>query len=288
FASVDGIAHEKAAIMEGLMPGGVAVLPADLPTTPILVAKAAATGAKPVLFGTADTADWQMDQVQVTDTCTIVRASHHGQPLLYKVLSPGRHFAANALATLAVADALGLDPAIAAADIGNWQPPAGRGTRERIVLDMVEETAFDLIDDAFNANPTSMAASLDVLIATQPEHGTGRIGAGRRIAILGDMLELGSTELTLHQAIARYPGLEAIDRIHCVGPRMRALWLVLPRSQRGEHTDTAVELSQHARGLIDAGDIVLVKGSKGSKVSLVVDALRKLGQGVPSKAQGEA
>jgi UDP-N-acetylmuramoyl-tripeptide--D-alanyl-D-alanine ligase len=202
--------------------------------------------------------------------------------VLYKVLSPGRHFASNGLAALAVADALGLDPVIAATDLGRWQPPAGRGTRERIVLDVVEETAFDLIDDAFNANPASMAASLEVLINATPEDGIGSKAKGRRIAILGDMLELGPTEAALHAAIARTPGLDAVDTIHCVGPRMKALHAALPRGQRGDWVETAAELVPRARHLIDAGDIILVKGSKGIKVSLMVDALRKLGQPAPS------
>jgi len=288
FDSVAGIAVEKASIIDGLEPGGTAILPADLAETKILTAKATQAGARAVLFGANPVADYRLTDVQVINDCIVVHAARHGQPLLYKVRSPGKHFAANALGALAVADALGLDPAIAATDIGNWTPPLGRGTRQRIVLDMVDETSFDLIDDAFNANPTSMAASLDVLIAAQPEHGTGRIGNGRRIAILGDMLELGATELALHRAIATHPGLSAIHRIHCVGPRMYALWLILPRDQKGEHTDTAAELAASARGMIDAGDVVLVKGSKGSKVSLVVDALRKLGQGGATDAQGEA
>ena len=102
---------------------------------------------------------------------------------------------------------------------------------------------------------------------------------GRRIAILGDMLELGATEAALHAAIADHPSLASIDLIHCVGPRMQALWLALPRAQRGEWAQSAADLVPRARSLIDAGDIVLVKGSKGIKVSLVVDALVKMGQG---------
>jgi UDP-N-acetylmuramoyl-tripeptide--D-alanyl-D-alanine ligase len=83
----------------------------------------------------------------------------------------------------------------------------------------------------------------------------------------------------LHLAIAKHPGLKDITTIHCVGPRMQALWRTLPRAQRGQWTATAPELAVQARSLVDAGDVVLVKGSKGIKVSLVVDALRKLGQG---------
>ncbi len=283
FASVEDIAVEKAAIIEGLEPGGTAVLNGDSATTPILQAKAIAAGAKVVLFGAAEQADYHLNDARILDAATVVRATTTGGPLLFKVATPGRHFALNALGALAVAQALGVDATLAACDVGRWQPPSGRGTRETILLDRVEETSFQLIDDAFNANPASMAASLDVLIAAQPQNGVGRVGAGRRIAILGDMLELGPTEAALHAAIAHHPGAEAIAVIHCVGPRMRALHKALPRGQRGEWAETAAEFAPHARHLIDAGDVVLVKGSKGSKVSLVVDALRKLGQGPIAK-----
>lgn len=278
FDSIEGIAVEKAAIFQGLVPGGAAIVPSDLEVTPLLLAAAHRAGAEITTFGTDDGADYRLVQVQIGEAATIVRATRNGVPFLYKVLSPGRHFAANGLAALAAADALGLDPVTAVNDLGRWAPPPGRGTRERILLDLVDETAFDLIDDAFNANPASMAAALDVLIAARPQDGVGRVGKGRRIAILGDMLELGATEIALHQAIARHPGLGAVSTIHCVGPRMKALWQILPKAQRGEWFETAPKLADHVRTLIDAGDILLVKGSKGIKTSLVVDACRKLGQ----------
>jgi UDP-N-acetylmuramoyl-tripeptide--D-alanyl-D-alanine ligase len=278
FASVDDIAREKAAIFDGLIPGGTAIYNADLETTPILQVAAHKAGARSISFGATNTADWQLLDARILHEATVCRAMRHGQPLLYKISSPGRHFALNALGALAAAEALGADPMIAAHDLGRWVPPAGRGQRERIMLDIVEETFFDLIDDAFNANPASMTAALDVLIAAQPTDGIGRVGGGRRIAILGDMLELGPQEAALHQAIARHPGLKAIHQIHCVGPRMRALYDALPRPQRGEWVETAAELAPRARTLVDAGDILLVKGSKGIKVSLIVDVLRKMGQ----------
>ena len=285
FENIAGIAVEKAAIFDGLRAGGVAIVPIDLEVSPILLAHAAKTAAKVLTFGADATANYRLTRVQICDAATVVQANRHGKPMLYKVMSPGRHFAANGLAALAVADALGLDPMTASADLGHWAPPPGRGTRERITLDIVEETAFDLIDDAFNANPTSMAAALDVLIAAQPQDGVGRVGKGRRIAILGDMLELGPSEAALHRAIAGHPGLDAITTIHCVGPRMRALWQALPRAQRGDWVQSAPELAIRARALMDAGDILLVKGSKGIKVSLVVDALRKLGQAAAGAAR---
>jgi UDP-N-acetylmuramoyl-tripeptide--D-alanyl-D-alanine ligase len=278
FDSIEGIAHEKASIFDGLVPGGMAVFNADIATTPILRAKALAVGARAQSFGAADGADWRLTEARIADEATVARASRGGEPILFKVSTPGRHFAMNALGALAVAEALGADPMIAAHDLGRWAPPPGRGQRERVVLDRVEETFFDLIDDAFNANPASMAAALDVLIAARPTDGIGRVGNGRRIAILGDMLELGPDEAALHAAIAAHPGLAAVAVIHCVGPRMKALHSALPRGQRGDWAETAAELAPRARQLVDAGDILLVKGSKGSKVSLMVDALRRMGQ----------
>ncbi len=287
FENIEGIAHEKAAILDGLIPHGHAILPADLSVTPILLAKAQAVGAQVASFGTAETADFRLISASIGDTATVVKAICRGSQVLYKVLSPGRHFALNGLGALAVAEALGLDPMLSVTGLGRWAPPAGRGKRERINLDIVEETSFDLIDDAFNANPASVSAALDVLIAAQPQDGVGRVGKGRRIAILGDMLELGPTEVALHQAIAAHPGLAAIDIIHCVGPLMKSLWQVLPRRQRGEWVETATDLAARPRALLDAGDILLVKGSKGIKVSLIVDALRKLGQSAPGLSSGQ-
>jgi UDP-N-acetylmuramoyl-tripeptide--D-alanyl-D-alanine ligase len=283
FDSVEGIAREKASIFDGLVPGGTAIFNADVATAPILAARAAEVGAVAVAFGTNERAEYRLIEARLCDDATVCRATRRDAALLFKVSSAGRHFALNALAALAVAEALGADPMIAAHDLGRWLPPPGRGQRERIVLDIVEETYFDLIDDAFNANPASMAAALDVLIAARPVDGIGRVGGGRRIAILGDMLELGPTEATLHAGIARHPGLDTVATIHCVGPRMRALHAALPRRQRGEWVETASDLATRVRSLVDAGDILLVKGSKGSKVSLVVDALRKMGQGTPPR-----
>jgi UDP-N-acetylmuramoyl-tripeptide--D-alanyl-D-alanine ligase len=283
FADVSAIAREKSSIIDGLRPGGTVILNGDVDTAPILMEAARKAGVRAIRFGHAPDADYRMDRVTLAPDATVVHATRSGKPVLFKVGAPGAHFAMNGLAALAVADILGCDPVIATCDLGRWAPPAGRGTRKRVITDPVDESGFDLIDDAFNANPVSLAASLDVLIAAQPEDGIGRIGAGRRIAVLGDMLELGLTEHALHAAIAAHPGLDRISVVHCVGPRMKSLWQALPRRQRGEWVETAPELALRARSLIDAGDIILVKGSKGIKVSLVVDALRKLGQASSQK-----
>ncbi|MCX7645155.1 MAG: UDP-N-acetylmuramoyl-tripeptide--D-alanyl-D-alanine ligase [Rhodobacteraceae bacterium] len=285
FDSVAGIAHEKASILEGLRPGGVAILNRDIETWPILKAKAEAVGARIVTFGESAGADWRLVSAELAGDMTVVRARSPRGEVLVRVMSSGRHFGLNALAVLAVAEAFGLDPAVAACDMGLWRPVAGRGMRERLVMDVVDDhLTFDLFDDAYNANPASVAAALDMLAAAAPRDGVGRIGRGRRIAILGDMLELGPTERELHAALARHPAMASVALVHCVGPLMRALHEALPASQRGEWHETAEGLAARAHTLIDAGDVVLVKGSKASRVSLVVEAIRRLGH--PAQNEG--
>ncbi|MFX0545552.1 UDP-N-acetylmuramoyl-tripeptide--D-alanyl-D-alanine ligase [Roseovarius sp. S1116L3] len=275
FDNIEGIAREKAAIFEGLEPGGTAIINADLPTTPILVEAAKRAGARIVPFGIASDM-YHLDDVSLANDRTIVRANLGGAPVIFKISSAGRHFAMNGLGVLAACDALGADTGLAAPDLARWQPPAGRGTREVLELDSGdEEWTLDLIDDAFNANPTSMAAALEVLAASTPRDNIGRIAKGRRIAILGDMLELGEGEAEMHRALVELPHIGALTTVHCVGPRMRALWKALPRAQRGRWHETAEELALKVHGVIDAGDVLLIKGSKGSKVSVIVDALRK-------------
>ena len=277
FENVSGIAVEKSAIIDGLVSGGIAVLNGDIPTTGILQEKAAACGAKQVLFGMHG-ADWQATDVRLTGDATVVCAAHAGTEYLFKLDLPSRHFAMNAVGVLAVVDALGADVGQASRDIAKWAPPDGRGTREVVVLDAaVPGDTLDLIDDAFNANPTSMTASLEVLAAASPRDNVGLIIKGRRIAVLGDMLELGPSEHEMHRAIAHDKFLQSLDIVHCVGQRMQHLHHALPEGQRGEWTVDAVEMTAQIGRLLDAGDVVLVKGSKGSKVSLVVDAIRKLG-----------
>ncbi len=286
FDDLSGIAVEKACIMDGLEPSGVAVLNGDVDTTQILQDHADRLGATKVMFG-ENGRDWAVQDVQIKGDVTVITARHGSNDYLFKLSVPGRHFAINAVGVLAVAEALGADPVAASLDIAGWVPPAGRGTREIIDIDMAKDgESLELLDDAFNANPTSLAASLEVLASSTPADNVGRTVKGRRIAILGDMLELGPQEAKMHAQMAENAHLQRLDLIHCAGPLMRHLWEALPEGQRGEWRETSAELTQIANRLVDAGDVVLVKGSKGSKVSLVVDAIRKLGHRRSDKDEG--
>jgi UDP-N-acetylmuramoyl-tripeptide--D-alanyl-D-alanine ligase len=280
FDNIAGIAIEKASIFEGVRPGGVAVINADIEHAAILMAKAVDCRLREMEFGTHGFQFKLMD-VSVQAETTVVQADADGTPLLFKIATPGRHFAMNALGALAVVKALGADLALAAQSLGRWQPYQGRGVRERIYLDLVDtHMTLDLIDDSYNANPTSMAAALEVLAASEVTHDIGRVSKGRRIAFLGDMKELGPDAVALHAGLAHLDAVKSLDVVHCVGPLMRALYDLLPEHQRGDWTETSAEMLQGLRQKLDSGDVVLAKGSLSMKLGSIVDAIRKMGHPV--------
>ncbi|CUX80258.1 MAG: UDP-N-acetylmuramoyl-tripeptide--D-alanyl-D-alanine ligase MurF [Roseibaca calidilacus] len=267
--SLEAIAQEKASIFAGLEPGGTAIFPAELPTSSILERTARTHASTCLPMGKGDL-PLHLHDIRQTETALVLRAKVGQMAVAVRLINSGAHAASNALACLGVAHALGLDLARAAFALGRWQPPAGRGLRQTILLDPIEEASFTLIDDAFNANPASMAAALALLAQTNPADG------GRRVAILGDMLELGPDEQAMHAALAEDPSMADIRLVHCVGARMAALHAALPLRQRGRRVPNAEALLDHVHTLVAPGDVVLVKGSKGSHVSRVVDALRGL------------
>jgi UDP-N-acetylmuramoyl-tripeptide--D-alanyl-D-alanine ligase len=146
------------------------------------------------------------------------------------------------------------------------------------VLDPVEShLSLELIDDSYNANPNSAGAAIEVLAAASVQNGLGRMSRGRRIAVLGDMKELGATEAAMHKGLADLPALKQIDRVFCVGPLMQHLFDALPDPQKGHWTNDSSEMAAALPGFLDAGDVVLVKGSLSMKLALVVDAIHKMG-----------
>jgi UDP-N-acetylmuramoyl-tripeptide--D-alanyl-D-alanine ligase len=273
FENVQGIAREKAAIFEGLTKNGTAIINGDLEVTDILQDLA---GGRAQTFGTSDTADWHLIDAVTADDCVACQACHDDQTILFKVGAPGGHFAMNGLASLAVVDAVGADLARAAIALADWHPPAGRGQRHFVRLDPARpEVGIDLFDDAYNANPASVGAALNVIASAMPPG-----PKGQRVVLLGDMKELGPTEIQLHVGLVDHPAMDSIDQVHCVGPLMRHLHEALPADKRGEWSATSAELAAQARNLVQAGDVVMAKGSLSMKMALIVDAVRKLGQSV--------
>lgn len=280
FESIEDIAEEKASIFQGLRSEGVAVVNGDVPTAPILRKAAARAAARVESFG-CKTGGYRLTGLSLTPDITLCRAEIHGEDVPFKLTAPGKHLALNGLGALAAAQAAGADLGLAVCDLGRWRPCAGRGARARLIMDPVEtQLSFDLIDDSYNANPASMAAALDVLAMQEPRKGLGRKRLGRRIAILGDMLELGADASDRHAGLAGLASIEAVHVVHAVGPLMKALWSALPPQKRGCWTETAREMAAKATRLIDAGDVVMVKGSLGIGMGCIVDAVRKLGQAI--------
>ncbi|MEJ6640572.1 MAG: UDP-N-acetylmuramoyl-tripeptide--D-alanyl-D-alanine ligase, partial [Octadecabacter sp.] len=238
FDDITGIAREKASIIDGLVTGGIAVLNADTETSATLQNYAARSEVTQVLFGQMSRT-WRLDHVALSEGQTLVQADTPQGPLMFKLSTAGRHFAMNGLGILAAVDALGADPVQAAMDLGHWAPPEGRGTHETVTIDPAHEGEdLILLDDAFNANPTSLAAALEVLASYTPRDNVGRVVKGRRVAILGDMLELGADEAAMHAEVAKDPSIPAVHLIHCAGPRMRHLFEALPEDQRGIWAET--------------------------------------------------
>jgi UDP-N-acetylmuramoyl-tripeptide--D-alanyl-D-alanine ligase len=280
FDNVAAIAREKAAIMEGLEPGGTAVLNADIAEAPVLAEVAQGLGVSQVWFG-ADAAEYKLLGTQICGEETLAEVQCGAARLQLHIQSLGAHFAMNALGALAAVAAAGADPLRAARVLSLWSPVKGRGARVEITLP--EGGKLLILDDSYNANPTSMAAALEVLAAT-PLPGAGSVagaqtGRGRKIAYLGDMAELGPKEVALHAGLADLVALDAIDEIHCIGPLMAHLHSALPQAKRGKAYATAAQVVPDLASQLGCGDIVLAKGSLSVGLAKVVDGIRELGHG---------
>jgi UDP-N-acetylmuramoyl-tripeptide--D-alanyl-D-alanine ligase len=267
FGSLEKIADAKAEIFLGLEPAGIAVLNRDNGQFARLEAAAMAAGvSRIVCFGEHADAEARLLRVSLQPDSSTVEARILGQNVTYKLGAPGRHLVSNSLAVLAAAALVGADLALAALALGNLQPAAGRGARA--TLRVPGGTAL-LIDESYNANPASMAAAIALL-------GQAPVGArGRRIAVLGDMLELGPSGAELHRALAAPLAAANIDLVFCAGPLMRSLWQALPSSRRGGYAETAAALEPAVLDAVHNGDAVMVKGSLGSKMGPIVKALER-------------
>lgn len=264
--SIEAIADEKASIYGGLEPGGTAVINRDNDQFDRMLAVAEASPAgRIVTFGEHAQADVRLTRLIARADMSVVEADVHGTPVTYRLGSPGRHVALNSLGVLATALALGADLALCALAFAEVTPPSGRGAQVRLPAPGGEIT---LLDESYNANPASMRAAFDVL-------GQTPVGLrGRRIVVLGDMLELGPEGPAMHAALA--PAIEEarIDVVFAAGPLMKSLWQVLPLEKRGHWAPTAEDLAGVVTGALRAGDVVTVKGSNGSRTHAIVAALR--------------
>jgi UDP-N-acetylmuramoyl-tripeptide--D-alanyl-D-alanine ligase len=307
-----GVARAKAEIFEGLEPAGLAILNADNKWFDLLAETARAHGARVVSFGTGEGCDARLLGFEVGDgpstafggppphlrwggsraaaslsspcngegdreavegpSGAVITATLHGQALRFPIAQTGAHWGLNSLATLLAVEALGAPVEVAIQALAAFAPLGGRGAEHRLALQGGEAI---LIDESYNANPMSMAAALRTL---------GARPAARRIAILTDMLELAEPE-AVHAALAEPIAAAGVDRVFLAGPMMRALWDVLPPIRRGAWRETAAEIVPEVLAVIKPGDVVMVKGSNGSRASLVVQALLDAGASAHRKAE---
>ncbi|MBS0641097.1 MAG: UDP-N-acetylmuramoyl-tripeptide--D-alanyl-D-alanine ligase [Acetobacteraceae bacterium] len=256
--SIEAIADEKASIMQGLEPGGTAVLPLDSPLFPRL--RTAAGDARIVTFGADTAADVRLLDVEPDADGSHLRVTVLGRDLVLRLNAPGRHMAMNALAALATVVALGLDPVEALPALEAFRPVAGRGVRRSLT---VRGEPVLLLDESYNGNGASIRAALEVL-RLQP--------ASRRVAVLGDMLELGAEGPREHAALAEAVVASA-DVLYTCGKLMRHLHKAVPARLRGAHAADSAALAPVVAAAITGGDAVLVKGSLGSRMKKVVEAI---------------
>jgi UDP-N-acetylmuramoyl-tripeptide--D-alanyl-D-alanine ligase len=279
FASVAEIADAKAEIFLGLESDGTAVINRDNPHFARLRRRAEQAGVRNVVsFGEHPGAEARLRKYALHPDCSTVEANILGQPVTYKIGAPGRHLVINSLAVLTAASLLGADLARAAIALAQQAPAAGRGAR--ITLELPGGQAL-VIDESYNANPTSMRAAL-ALLGQAP-----LAPSGRRIAVLGDMLELGPTSEDLHRGLIDAICQNGIDLVYCAGPLMAALWDALPSARRGGYAKTAVELEPQVVAAVHAGDAIMIKASAGSRMGPLVKALTRHHSGAaPEPVQG--
>lgn len=266
FDSVAGIADAKGEIFSGLLPGGTAVLNRDNAYYERNFGHAKQSKAgRIVSFGEHHDADVRLIRTSLQPDFSIVEASVFGTPVTYRIGSPGKHIVLNSLGVFAVSEALGADLALTALSFADVKPPSGRGAR--IALGE-EGRTITLIDESYNANPASMKAALDLL-------GQAEIGLrGRRIAILGDMLELGPDGPELHKGLAKAVIDNRVDRLYACGPMMKGLFQAVPIEHRGAYTPDSESLIADVLADLRAGDVVMIKGSLGSRMAKIVEALK--------------
>ncbi|MGI9405104.1 MAG: UDP-N-acetylmuramoyl-tripeptide--D-alanyl-D-alanine ligase [Hyphomicrobiaceae bacterium] len=252
--SLEAIAHAKAEIFDGIEPDGIAILNANAPHLDILEAAATKRGAAIRHFGASGA----------------FASASNGNALIGEksvpltIGAPGTHHVSNALAVLTACDAAGVDLAKAAGQLARFQAPAGRGAAETITT---PDGGIILIDESYNANPASVGAAITVLAQSGAPD-------ARRIAVLGDMLELGEQSETMHAALAEPLQAAGIDLVFTCGPHMARLRDALPESMRGVYGETSDDLHEPLLAEVAPGDVVMIQGSLGSRMGPIVAALR--------------
>jgi UDP-N-acetylmuramoyl-tripeptide--D-alanyl-D-alanine ligase len=276
FDSEQQIAQAKAEIFDGVVAGGYVVLPADNKWFEYLKNLAEDKGLQVVAFGENSSADVRITECMQAANGSRIKARVFDQDVEFTLMIPGKHIAINALTVLAVARLFGEDLKECAKKLSRTRPVTGRGKKE--MLDIGESAnPVTLIDESYNASPVAMNAAFKVLALIDPGRG------GRRIAVLGDMLELGKDAKKQHEQLALPLQAADVQLVYTCGTLMKSLYDALPVERRGAHKDNSVELAKIVPDVLTPGDVVMVKGSHGSKMGVVVEALRALPEKLKKK-----
>lgn len=267
--SEEAIADEKACLFAGMREGAVAVLNRDDRHYARLAERARGFGvARIVGFGRSDAAEARLVACDLQDTGSDVVANLHGRRIDYRLGAAGEHWVLNSLAALAVVEALGADVVKAAAALAEVKATPGRGARRRLKFGAgTQQGTIELLDESYNANPASMKAMLAVLARIEPAPG------GRRLLAMGDMRELGEGADAFHAGLAEAVAASGAAQVFLCGPHMEALWARLAAAQKGAHRPDSAALAGEVAAALRAGDVIAVKGSLGSKMKNVVDAI---------------
>ena len=264
--SIEAIADAKSEIFEGLEQDGVAIYPSDDALAERLARHARHSCAAFMLdFGTAKTAAIRIEDFETGLDGSRGIANVLGVRAPFRLAATGAHWAWNAGAIFAACAGAGLDARDVAEALAGVGAEPGRG--RALTISLPGGGAFTLLDDAYNANPVSMAAAIEALGAASPT------GAGRRIAVLGDMLELGPDENRLHAALAENLDAAGIDSVLTCGHRMKHLHHSLPNNVRAGYAQDAAAGLELVKSLVRPGDVVLIKGSNGSGLHKIASVL---------------
>jgi len=265
FGNCEAIADAKSEIFEGILPGGVALIPADSEYAPRLNARAKQAGVSQIMSFGAKGKDAVLLGFDEIEDGMKVRSEILGRRVDFRIGAPGAHIAGNAIGALLSVSVLEGDVLNAAAALSQFAALKGRGARFKV---KAGNGSAEIIDESYNANPASMAAALALL---------GSADAKRRLAVLGDMLEMGPDGPAHHAALAKDIETARADAVYLNGPQMKALWDKLPASRRAAYAETSGEIAPQVAGALRDGDVVLVKGSLGSRMAAIVDALKARG-----------
>ena len=265
FSSIEAIADAKAEIFLGLEPGGVAVLNRDNPYFVRLARAARARAAEVISFGIHPKATVRLLDYTPQPRGSIFNVALSELTLRCYLQASGRHWAMNALAVLAAVIAVGADPRRAAEALAGVEELPGRGRQYELSW---QGGTLTLIDESYNASPAAIRAALAVLAAIRPATGA------RRVAVLGDMLELGEATERLHRELAEPVARAEVDRVFLVGRAVAAIYDALPDPIRGEMWPTADAAVPELLRFLRAGDVVTIKGSRGMCLGLIVERLR--------------